>query len=93
MEKKKLICCCSGISSSFRTPPFTGHKIWSRKNVHIFFAPVTSIIKDNAVYHLLQDLLPEEVDSLLSHAKGFVLPGMKAAFSLRLNILIYLYFW
>ena len=25
------------------TPPFRGHKIWSRKNTHIIFAPITSI--------------------------------------------------
>ena len=27
---------------SFGTPPFRGHKIWSRKNVHIIFVFVTS---------------------------------------------------
>lgn len=56
---------------SFGTPPFRLHKIWSRKNVQIVFVSVTSIIKDYAVCHLLHYPLPEEVDSLLSHAKGF----------------------
>ena len=26
------------------TPPFRGHKIWSRKNVHIIFVSVTSVV-------------------------------------------------
>ena len=27
-----------------RTPPFRGHKIWSRKNVHIIFVSFTSVV-------------------------------------------------
>ena len=30
-------------TSPLRHPPFRGHKIWSRKNVHIIFVSVTSI--------------------------------------------------
>ena len=30
-------------TSPLRHPPFMGHKIWSRKNVHIIFVSVTSI--------------------------------------------------
>ena len=27
-----------------RIPPFRGHKIWSRKNVHIIFVSFTSVV-------------------------------------------------
>ena len=88
MKKKKLICCCIGISPLGQL--HSGYtKFGIEKMFRYFLYLLPLLLKITLFITCCIIHFQRRWTRCYRTQKGFMLPGMKAVFSLRLNIKIY----